>query len=384
MNNYANNNKTKIGVITSVSPKDKKSSSGTIYTMCKSLEDKGFEIIWLPIKYTFLYKSIHYFLKIIRKIFNYTVYFEHTELGSKILSNSVDYSIDDKIDIYFAPFSSVSLKNFKSNKKLIYLSDATFAAMLGYYDSFSGLSKQSIIEGNKVEKNALNISDIIVLSSDWAKRSAIKDYGQNEDKVMVIEFGANIDEKDIIIKNKPSTDEINLLFLGVEWKRKGGDIAVEACKYINEQGIKCNLYIVGIKDLDYNIESLDFVKNIGFLNKNNTKEYNQLVEIILKCDCLILPTLAECSAIAFAESSAYGLPIFSHITGGVSNYVVDGINGYLLPIGSTGKDFGKKIIYCFENNEIRNMSFKARDFYKRTLNWNTWGDKMKELIEKNI
>lgn len=383
MNNYVNN-KTKIGVITSVSPKDKKSSSGTIYTMCKSLEDKGFEIIWLPIKYTFLYKSINYFLNRIGKLFNYNVNFEHTELGSKILSNSVDYSIDDKIDIYFAPFCSVGLKNFKSQKRLIYLSDATFAAMIGYYESFSGLSNKAIIEGNEVEKNALNISDVVVLSSDWAKRSAIKDYGQNEDKVKVIEFGANIDNEDIIIKNKPSTDKINLLFLGVDWKRKGGDIALETCKYINEQGIKCNLYIVGIKDLDYNIESLDFVKNIGFLNKNNSDEYQKLVEIISSCDCLILPTLAECSAIAFAESSAYGLPIFSHFTGGVPNYVVDGINGYLLPIGSTGKDFGKKIINCYENNEIRNMSFKARDFYKRILNWNTWGDKMKELIEKNI
>lgn len=383
MNNYVNN-KTKIGVITSVSPKDKKSSSGTIYTMCKSLEDKGFEIIWLPIKYTFLYKSINYFLNRIGKLFNYNVNFEHTELGSKILSNSVDYSIDDKIDIYFAPFSSVGLKNFKSQKRLIYLSDATFAAMIGYYESFSGLSNKAINEGNEVEKSALNISDVVVLSSDWAKRSAIKDYGQNEDKVKVIEFGANIDNEDIIIKNKPSTDKINLLFLGVDWKRKGGDIALETCKYINEQGIKCNLYIVGIKDLDYNIESLDFVKNIGFLNKNNSDEYQKLVEIISSCDCLILPTLAECSAIAFAESSAYGLPIFSHFTGGVPNYVLDGINGYLLPIGSTGKDFGKKIINCYEKNEIRNMSFKARDFYKRILNWNTWGDKMKELIEKNI
>ena len=106
-----------------------------------------------------------------------------------------------------------------------------------------------------------------------------------------------------------------------------------------------------------------------------------MVSIIEKCHCLLLPTIAECSAIAFSESSANGLPIFSHDTGGVRNYVEDGRNGYLLPLGSTGTDFGKKIKECLESGELEQMSKTAKNVYREKLNWKTWGEKVGKIIE---
>ena len=49
-------------------------------------------------------------------------------------------------------------------------------------------------------------------------------------------------------------------------------------------------------------------------------------------DILLLPTQAECAGIVFVEASAYSMPIFTHDTGGISNYVINGINGYRLPL----------------------------------------------------
>ena len=118
------------------------------------------------------------------------------------------------------------------------------------------------------------------------------------------------------------------------------------------------------------------------MNKNIPEQYTQLVSIIRKCHCLLLPTLAECSAIAFCESSANGLPVFSHNTGGVSNYVYNGKNGYLLPLGSTGIDFGKKIQQCLENGELEKMTVTAPLIYKEKLNWSVWSKKVGVIIQK--
>lgn len=97
---------------------------------------------------------------------------------------------------------------------------------------------------------------------------------------------------------------------------------------------------------------------------------------------MLLPTLAECSAIAFCESSANGLPVFSHLTGGVGNYIYNGRNGYLLPLGSTGADFGAQIKACLESGELERMSVTALDGYREKLNWNVWSQKVEVIIRK--
>ena len=164
---------------------------------------------------------------------------------------------------------------------------------------------------------------------------------------------------------------------------RGGEIAVNACKWLNENGVLATLHIVGSKDLDESIKELPYVDYVGFLNKNYPEQYNRLVAVIKQCHCMLLPTLAECSAIAFCESSANGLPVFSHLTGGVGNYVYNGRNGYLLPLGSTGADFGAKIRECLESGELKRMSAMAKDVYKEKLNWNVWASKVERII-RNI
>lgn len=228
----------------------------------------------------------------------------------------------------------------------------------------------------------MNRASHIILSSDWACNSALLDYRQPADKVSMIEFGANIDEKNIRELHRNYTGELHLLFLGVDWIRKGGDIAVSACRYLNEQGIKATLHIVGVHQLDETIQSLPYIDFIGFLNKNIPHDYNKLITVIEQCHCMLLPTVAECAGIAFCESSAYGLPTFSHVTGGVENYVVNGVNGYLLPLGSTGKDFGQKIMECWRSGEIEQMSATSRKLYEQRLNWKEWQSKVEEIVAR--
>lgn len=138
---------------------------------------------------------------------------------------------------------------------------------------------------------------------------------------------------------------------------------------------------MGIRNLDKDIANLPYVKNYGFLNKNNPDDYEQLVSIIQQSHCLLLPTKAECSAIAFSESSANGIPVFTYNTGGVSNYIENGKNGYMLPIGSSGQEFGKKINVCLQSGELENMSKNAMNIYKEKLNWTVWGQKIEHIIE---
>lgn len=370
-----------IGLVCIDSPDDKKVSSGTLFTITQNLKEIG-EIVWIPVRINSIYKVFRTIASGIFKLFNKNISFAHTKLGARLISSGIDTERFNDCDVLVAYWAG-SFWGFvdKKGKPSVYLSDATFPAMIDYYPPFCKLPKWNQRQGVALEIKTLNNSDSIVLSSDWCARSAIQDLKQPTDKVYVVEFGANISEKEI--KERPIRENnkmLNLLFLGVEWERKGGDIAVETVKWLNANGCPACLHVVGIEELDEDIQKLPYVKYIGFLNKNNPEAYHRLLQEIYMCDLLLLPTKAECSAIAFSEASAYGLPIFTHNTGGISNYIEEGRNGYMLPLGSDGKDFGKMILDCVRNGQIKTMSMSAKEVYREKLNWGVWTEKLRNII----
>lgn len=371
--------KVKIGFINLNSPLDRKASSGTTFQMCQALKRIGADIVWLQPKHNFFYKLVNLFFKVLAVSTRSKILRDHTIPLAKIESKSLKKQDIENCDILFAPFASTALYSLKTDKPIIYLSDATFAVMVDYY--FKGLVSWNVKQANKIEQTALQKATHAIYASQWAYQSAIQDYNAAKSIIHVIEFGANIDEQNIIPHQFIYNGQLDLLFLGVDWIRKGGDIAVEATSYLNDKGIPTTLHIAGIRNLDNNIANLPYVKNYGFLNKNNPNDYNQLVSIIQQSHCLLLPTKAECAGIVFCESSAYGLPIFTYNTGGISNYVENGKNGYMLPIGSSGQEFGEKILECLQSGELEKMSKTAVNVYKNKLNWTAWGQKIEHIIK---
>lgn len=369
-----------IGLISIDNPSDKKASSGTLYTISENLKSIGY-FHWIPLRKSLSYQLAEILFKILAKIFRKNVCFSHTILGARLLSKGLNIHDLKNVDILIAYWCGSTFGQIETNKiPSIYISDATFPAMIDYYPPFSRLWKWNIRQGIILEKKTMDKASAVVLSSDWSADSAMNDLHQFSDKIHVIEFGANIADKDIVQRDFKYNGVLHLLFLGVEWKRKGGDIAVETAEWLNKNGIKTQLYIVGIKTLDERIKNLPFVTYEGFLNKNNEIEYHKLIDTIYNCHALILPTHAECSAIAFAEASAYGLPTFTSQTGGIPNYIENGRNGYMLPLGSTGKDYGELIAKCLKNGSLEQMANLSREVYLEKLNWNVWTKKMSNLI----
>ena len=370
----------KIGFISLSSPSDRRASSGTCFRMAQALSDIG-EVVWIPLWPSRLVKFMELAYKGINLLLCKRALFLFTYLGSKLWARCIDIERIDECDLLFAFWGGSWLANADTmGKPVIYVSDATFASMVGYYPPYSNLSARNVNQGRDIERRSMSKASVVVLSSDWAAASAVNDMGISHDKVHVIEFGANIDDSDIARHEFSYQGHLHILFLGVEWKRKGGDIAVDAVRWLNENGVPATLHVVGIKELASSVAGLPYVDHIGFLNKNISSEYDKLVATINKCHCLLLPTIAECAGIAFCEASANGLPTFTHETGGVPNYIINGKNGYMLPLGSTGKDFGMKIKECLSSGELERMSVDAPNVYRERLSWGVWERRMADLI----
>ena len=142
-----------------------------------------------------------------------------------------------------------------------------------------------------------------------------------------------------------------------------------------------------MKQLPSEVKKKSFVRDYGFLNKNNPEEYKLLISIMRSQDLFLFPSKAECSSIALCEANGFGLPCFVFDTGGIANYVVNGKNGYMLPLSADGKSFAHRIILSINNKELNKLSAGAVRHFKEHLNWNTWslmvGDLIKVLMGKN-
>lgn len=229
----------------------------------------------------------------------------------------------------------------------------------------------------------INKVDYAVFCSNWALTSAIKDLGGLPHKLKVVELGPNIDEKDINCRIRSYDNSIlKLLFIGVDWRRKGGTKAVETCQWLNENGVKAKLSIIGIKKIPPMYENLPYIENVGFLDKNNAHDYIKLSKYINESHILLLPTEKECAGIVFSEAFAFGLPVLTHDTGGISNYVIDNYNGYRLHINATSIDFGKKIQEIIKHKDLKRLSKNSIEFYKQKLNYNNWNSSLSKIISQ--
>lgn len=373
----------KLTVMSLTDPKDKRTWSGTTSNMYEALKKNGFEVDTLTLKnFTRFYiRGTMFYLNRIKK--QGVANFETTELGAKYWGKRADKLIhdqDEKSNYYFCPAGASIIAFAQSQAKFVDLPDATYALMNDYY--YAGVDQKSADNGDEIDQKALTRADKIILPSQWAYESVQNDYGQSVDKLALIPFGANMPEVKVTPKTLTSK-EINILLVGVEWKRKGVDTALDIVAKLNENslaGYHYTLTIVGLdKPSDFNQSDVIFK---GRLDKNDPAELSNLQAEYEQADLFLLPTQAEAAGIVFAEAAMYALPVFTYDTGGVSQYVLNGKTGYTLPTSANSTDFVQQIeALVTDDTNYHNMSKKARAYYDTTLNWDAWADSVKSFLK---
>lgn len=364
----------KVGFISGFDIYDKRAWSGTINFLYETL-DKEYDIYPIVIKPLLFQRIVRKITAIItnekRKFTIWDQIFYRVNVNVKIRE-----ARKKGIKTFFAPAASTILgvANIPSECRVIYLSDATYHCMLNYY--YFHESQGDIKQYNKMERNSLFRANDIIFSSEWTKQDATHYYKVDADKIHVLPFGANLDDQYI---EHDIGSVIRILFVGVEWERKGTDLAIESVKILNKKNYskQFKLTIIGLEKPEEYVDSEE-VHFVGRLNKNKPEEFKQMIEYYQKSDIFLLPTKAECAGIVFSEAAMYGLPVFTHNTGGIMSYVEDGKTGRGLELGSTAEDFADAILEMLNEGKYKEWSRKK---FEKELNWNCWIEKCKDIIE---
>jgi glycosyltransferase involved in cell wall biosynthesis len=230
----------------------------------------------------------------------------------------------------------------------------------------------------------------LIFSSDWAVAEAQRLYGAPQEKLHSIPLGAiwtpDVDAAELhaIIEARP-TDRLDLLFVGKDWERKGGPLALDIARELRDGGlVNVTLHIVGCTPA---IAAADraVVQMHGFLNVRVPEESARLKQLYLHSHFLVVPTRAECFGVVFAEAQAFGLPPVSRAVQAVPSIVLDGHTGILEHADAPASAYCRRLLALINDREqYRAMARAARTQFETKLTWERFASSVVETIERAL
>lgn len=284
-------------------------------------------------------------------------------------------------DVVFAVSASEVLADLETDLPIVYVSDSTVRSMVDYYPQFRAMSPAHAAQADAMERRSLERASRVMYPSDWAAASARDDYGVAPEKICLAPFGANLDavpDADTLAAHKPK-GECQLLLLGVDWTRKGGDTALQVVEELRRTGIAARLVVCGC--VPPHPVDPEVVHVIPRLDKNVPAEAARLADLLLRSHFLLLPTRQECFGIVFCEAAAHGTPSLATDTGGVASAVIEGESGFLFPPDAPPAAYAATIRSLIENRtRYENLVISSRRTHDERLNWDAWGRTAAQVI----
>ncbi|MGB8348233.1 MAG: glycosyltransferase family 4 protein [Ktedonobacteraceae bacterium] len=288
-------------------------------------------------------------------------------------------------DVIVAVASEAAIAYLETETPIVLVGDTTYAQLVGYFPYYTGLDARSLREIHSIGQRVFAKVRASIFSSEWAARFAIDRYHVDPRHVYVVPFGVNLDSipGPAIANARARSETCRLLFMGVEWQRKGGDIAYQTLLALRARGTDAELIVCGCTPPAQLVHKHMTV--IPFLNKNDPRQQQQLEQLFITAHFLLLPTRADCAPNVFREASAFGLPVITTDTGGVSGIIRDGENGYMLPLSARGDDYAALIarIYGDEEHYTRIVQ-SSRAAFEQRLNWDAWGRSIHDILVQEL
>jgi glycosyltransferase involved in cell wall biosynthesis len=168
-----------------------------------------------------------------------------------------------------------------------------------------------------------------------------------------------------------------ILFAGALTQRKGLADLFAAMKLVDSKKIELVLMGSLIKPLNWYRQRLT-----NFIYER-PRPHAAVLQLMQTCDVFVLPSIVEGRALVQQEAMACGLPVIATRNAGADDLIVDGENGFIVPIRSP-KAIAEKIIWFAENrSRMAGMAIAAK---KRAseFTWPAYGDTIVAAIRDLI
>jgi glycosyltransferase involved in cell wall biosynthesis len=202
--------------------------------------------------------------------------------------------------------------------------------------------------------------------------SLVTQYQISKEKVLAIYSGSNANSEIKVSSEKCFTK--NILFVGVEWERKGGPILLKVFEKVLSKHPDASLTIVGCHPQNITLPNCTIAGKIPI---------DQVSDYYNQANIFCLPTMREPFGVAFIEAMNFRLPIVANNIGCIPDFVKNDFNGFL--IDNNIDDYTDAICLLLDNPEkCRQMGENGYERARSKFTWDIVGRLIKENIDNKI
>lgn len=242
--------------------------------------------------------------------------------------------------------------------------DITVASARQSYRNLFKSSEQALNILDSFQQRVYTQSNGVFSMGGYVRDSVVTDYQVAPYRAFSIGAGPNI-------KLGPRSDVLNsrqILFVGTDWRRKGGPDLITAFRRIRDRHPDAVLNIVGcnpgVQEPGVNI--------IGRVPRDEIHRYMSQARMF------VLPTIHEAFGIVLVEALHSGLPIISTTVGAVPEMVMHETNGYLIQPGDV-EALANAMDELLSNDALAERFAEAS--YQHAANF-SWEAAAETLVEK--
>ena len=248
--------------------------------------------------------------------------------------------------------------------------DHTHLANLHY----PGFRQQNLLARSWIEceKRIYQNATLNLTMSSNISKSIIEDYSCRPEQVSCVYCGANVQATEHEEIEESSCSNKNILFVGVDWRRKGGPVLEEAFRRVLEAHSDATLTVVGCTPR-LNLPNCNVV---GRVPLSDVKKY------FMHASIFCLPTTLEPFGIVFLEAMAHKLPVIGTSIGAIPDFISESKNGYMVEPNNS-QQLAEKIIQLLDSRERRRAfgEYGYKLFWSR-YTWEKTGIRICENIER--
>lgn len=249
--------------------------------------------------------------------------------------------------------------------------DNTHEISVHQWPGWNPLQGRDLERWYALEREAYQGALHVFVTSEPIARSVTGFYGVPAERVSIVGAGANVD----VLPPLPdrATREPIILFVGREYRRKGGDVLVEAFRRVRAAFPAARLQIVGTNAAprEPGVEVLGSVSDRG-----------QLARLYARASIFCLPSRFDPYPGVLAEAMAHWLPCVSTRTCGIPEIVVEGETGLLVPRDDADA-LGGALLRLLEDPAYRDrLGAAGRLRVERRLTWDHVVDRMSDVLDR--
>ena len=226
--------------------------------------------------------------------------------------------------------------------------------------------------------NEIQLAQYFLVGSTFVKRS-LEYSGVKPEQIYICPYGVDtstFNRKKELTK-RMDDDPIRFVFVGGTKELKGLSYMLKAFQMVDHR--KAKFTIIGNDDLELTLKK-KYAKDVIF---TGIVLHDKMPELLQNFDVMIFPSLGDGFGLSVTEAMACGLPVIASDNTGASDFIVEGENGFVIPIQNSVAITEKMQWFIEHREKIPKMGLNAINTAKK-MTWENYYEKVGRAIEEIV